>query len=47
MREIDIHALSEIHPEWFEADGIHPNKDGAKVIADEFGKKIIQTYVSK
>lgn len=34
MREIDIHALSEIHPEWFEADGIHPNNDGAKAIAE-------------
>lgn len=44
---VDINALTGKHSEWFEKDGIHPNKDGAKVIADEFGKKIIQTYVSK
>lgn len=31
---IDIHALTEAHPEWFEADGIHPNADGAKAIAE-------------
>ena len=34
MRTIDIHSLSESHPEWFEADGIHPNNDGAKAIAE-------------
>lgn len=32
---IDIHALSEQHPEWFEKDGIHPNNDGAAAIAQE------------
>lgn len=31
---IDIHSLTEAHPEWFEADGIHPNNDGAKAIAE-------------
>ncbi len=31
---IDIHGLTEAHPEWFEADGIHPNTDGAKAIAE-------------
>lgn len=31
---IDIHALTEIHPEWFEGDGIHPDKNGAKAIAE-------------
>jgi lysophospholipase L1-like esterase len=31
---IDIHSLTEAHPEWFEADGIHPNADGAKAIAE-------------
>ena len=30
---IDIHSLTEAHPEWFEVDGIHPNADGAKAIA--------------
>lgn len=34
MNIIDIHALSEKHPEWFEVDGIHPNNDGAKAIAE-------------
>jgi lysophospholipase L1-like esterase len=31
---IDIHSLTEAHPEWFEEDGIHPNADGAKAIAE-------------
>ena len=31
---IDIHALTEAHPEWFKTDGIHPNKDGARAIAE-------------
>lgn len=31
---IDIHSLTESHPEWFEADGIHPNADGARAIAE-------------
>lgn len=31
---IDIHSLTEAHPEWFEADGIHPNADGARAIAE-------------
>lgn len=34
MEIIDFHSLSEAHPEWFEADGIHPNNDGAKAIAE-------------
>lgn len=34
MEIIDVHSLSESHPEWFEADGIHPNNDGAKAIAE-------------
>lgn len=40
MRTIDIHSLSEAHPEWFEADGIHPNNDGAKAIAEMVAKAI-------
>ena len=31
---VDIHSLTEEHPEWFEKDGIHPNNDGAKAIAE-------------
>ena len=30
---IDIYTLTANHPEWFAADGIHPNKDGAAAIA--------------
>lgn len=37
---IDIHSLTEAHPEWFEADGIHPNKDGAKAIAEAVAEVI-------
>lgn len=31
---INVHGLTEEHPEWFEKDGIHPNNDGAKAIAE-------------
>lgn len=31
---IDVHTLTEEHPEWFEKDGIHPNNDGARAIAE-------------
>ena len=34
IKVIDIHSLTEAHPEWFEADGIHPNADGARAIAE-------------
>ncbi len=37
---IDIHTLTEAHPEWFEADGIHPNADGAKSIAEAVAEAI-------
>ena len=37
---IDIHTLTESHPEWFKADGIHPNKDGAKAIAETVAEVI-------
>lgn len=40
METIDIHSLTEAHPEWFEADGIHPNNDGAKAIAEAVAKAI-------
>lgn len=41
MQLIDIHSLSEAHPEWFEADGIHPNNDGAKAIAEAVADAIL------
>lgn len=37
---IDIHGLTEAHPEWFEADGIHPNADGAKAMAEAVAEAI-------
>lgn len=37
---IDIHGLTEGHPEWFEVDGIHPNADGAKAIAEVVAEAI-------
>ena len=37
---IDIHSLTEAHPEWFEVDGIHPNNDGAKAIAEAVAEAI-------
>ncbi len=30
---LDIHALTGAHPEWFAADGIHPDQAGAESIA--------------
>lgn len=30
---VDVHALTVLHPEWFEADGVHPSNDGAAAIA--------------
>ena len=39
---IDIHSLTEAHPEWFEADGIHPNNDGAKAIAESIANVILK-----
>ena len=31
---IDIHSLTTAHPEWFAKDGVHPNTEGAKAIAE-------------
>ena len=31
---IDIHNLTAAHPEWFAQDGVHPNTEGAKAIAE-------------
>ena len=37
---IDIHTLTEAHSEWFEIDGVHPNNDGAKEIAQAVANTI-------
>lgn len=37
---IDVHSLTKQHPEWFEKDGIHPNNDGARAIAELVAKEI-------
>ncbi len=31
---VDIHSLTTSHPEWFTVDGVHPNTEGAKAIAE-------------
>lgn len=31
---LDIHALTGENPQWFEADGVHPDNDGAAAIAE-------------
>lgn len=41
MEFIDIHSLTEAHPEWFEADGIHPDNEGAKAIAETIADAIL------
>lgn len=40
VKTIDVHSLTEAHPEWFETDGIHPNNDGAKAIAEAVAEAI-------
>ncbi|MBQ8280743.1 MAG: hypothetical protein IJZ23_12985 [Roseburia sp.] len=37
---IDIHSLTEAHPEWFSKDGVHPNTEGAKAIAEAVAEAI-------
>ena len=37
---VDIYDLTANHPEWFEADNVHPSVDGAKAIAVEVYTKI-------
>lgn len=39
---IDMYQISSEHPEWFSADGIHPNKDGAAAIAKAVKDKMQQ-----
>ena len=38
---VDIHALTMSHQEWFTADGVHPNNDGAAAIAEQVYNTII------
>ena len=38
---IDIHALTQAHPEWFEKDGVHPNNDGARAIAQTVADALV------
>lgn len=37
---IDIHSLTEAHPEWFVKDGIHPDTAGTKAIAEMIAEAI-------
>ncbi len=41
---VDIYELTSRHPEWFGKDGVHPNNDGAKAIANEIAEMIMKTY---
>lgn len=34
LQIIEINDITKNHPEWFRIDGIHPNADGAKAIAN-------------
>ncbi|MBS6196095.1 MAG: hypothetical protein KH828_11005 [Clostridiales bacterium] len=40
MKVLDLYNLTEGHPEWFQADGVHPNKEGAKKIAEAVEKQL-------
>ncbi len=35
---VDINAVTENHPEWFTRDGIHPDDDGYRAIAEAFAQ---------
>lgn len=37
---IDLCTFTEGHPEWFD-DGVHPNKEGNRTIAEEIYRKIV------
>ena len=39
---IDIHALTEANPQWFEKDGVHPNNEGAAAIAQRVYEAVTQ-----
>ena len=40
VKIINVHTLTEAHPEWFAKDGIHPNNDGARAIAELVAESI-------
>jgi sialate O-acetylesterase len=37
---VDVYDLTQNHPEWFEADNVHPSNDGARAIAQLVASKI-------
>lgn len=37
---IDIYQAAEMHPEWFDEDGIHPTLEGARGLAETIAKEI-------
>lgn len=41
LKEIDLYTVFDGHPEWLIPDGIHPNSEGAAVIAEEVKKAIL------
>ncbi|MCI7606614.1 MAG: GDSL-type esterase/lipase family protein [Spirochaetales bacterium] len=42
---LDIHALTSLHPEWFQDDRVHPNKEGAKAIAEVVAEYILSLEI--
>lgn len=42
LKIIDIHSLTAGHAEWFSADGIHPDKNGARAIAEEVYRVLVE-----
>lgn len=38
---IDIYTFTEGHPEWFCRDGIHPNAEGNRKIAEYIGNRLL------
>lgn len=44
---VDIYELTEANPQWFEADGVHPNNDGAAAIAEEVYKAVLAIEVKE
>ena len=43
---VDIHALTGENQQWFEADGVHPNNDGAAAITDAVYDAILAKKLS-